>query len=153
MPRTAVLGVGSEFNGDDAAGIVVVRRLLKGKGEMEALLAVEGGAAPENATATLRRFAPELVIFVDCADMDAAPGTIAWLDVNDLDGLSATTHSLPLSVLAKYLQTEIGCEIGLIGIQPETLAFGAPFSPPVQRAVKQVAAELRKLFRIGGGDL
>lgn len=145
-----VLGVGSEFNGDDAAGIAVVRALEKKQGDLTNLLVLEGGAAPENVTGRIRRFSPELVILVDSADMDLPPGAIAWLDLNEVDGLSATTHSLPLSVLAKYLRAEVGCEVGLIGIQPELLTFGAPLSPPVNKAVEELAAGFLEIFFASG---
>jgi hydrogenase 3 maturation protease len=153
MPRAVVIGIGSEFNGDDAAGIEAVRRLQVDLAGVENLLALDGGAAPENATAPIRRFAPGLVIMIDCAAMEAAPGTIAWLKMEDLDGLSASTHTLPPSVLAKYLQAELGCDVGLIGIQPESLAFGAPLSAAVSRAVDEVVSEFVRLFSSGGGTL
>ncbi len=142
-----VLGIGNELNGDDGAGIALIRRLQAELKDVEDLLALEGGAAPENLTGPIRQFRPELVIFVDCAEMGAAPGDVAWLRMEDLDGLSATTHTLPPSVLAKYLQAELGCEVGLIGIQPEALDFGAPLSGPVARAVVEVADEIGRLFR------
>ncbi len=141
-----MLGVGSEFNGDDAAGLQVIRRLRRRLADRADLLLLEGGPAPENFSAPIRRFSPDLVIFIDSAAMDARPGTVAWLEMDDLDGLSASTHTLPLSVLGKFLQAELNCEIGLIGIQPESLEFDAPLSASVERAVDEVVAGIERLF-------
>ncbi len=144
--RTVILGVGSEFNGDDAAGIQVIRRLKQHLSDRADLLLLEGGPAPENFTAPIRRFNPGLVVFVDSAAMAAGPGTVAWLEMDTLDGLSATTHTLPLSVLGKFLQAELKCEIALIGIQPESLEFNAPLSGSVERAVDEVVAGIVRLL-------
>jgi len=132
--------MGNEFNGDDAAGIEVIRRLQQQLPEGDEFLLLAGGAAPENVTAPVRRFRPELVMFVDCADMGAEAGAVAWLDRSNIDGISAFTHILPLSVLAKYLQDETGCQIGIIGIQPKSLEFGQPLSKDVARAVDEIVA-------------
>lgn len=144
--RTVILGIGNELNGDDAAGIEVIRRLRMILNKSPDLLLLEGGAAPENVTAPIRRYAPEMVLLVDCAAMESKPGSIAWLNMADIDGLSASTHTLPLSVLAGFLQAELGCKIGLIGIQPESLEFGKPLSAQVDRAVAEIVTEILSLY-------
>lgn len=140
------LGIGNELNGDDAAGVIVIRRLRERIGDTPDVLLLEGGTAPESFSGPIRRFGADLVVMIDCADMQGAPGEIAWLDFADLDGLSASTHTLPPSVLAGFLQGEIGCEIGLIGIQPETLEFDSPLSASVNSAVEEIVREISKGF-------
>ena len=144
--RVALLGIGNELNGDDAAGVLVIRRLqgrLKENGSMRReVLALEGATAPENFTGLLRRFQPDLIIMIDAAHLDEQPGACAWLDWQTIDGYSASTHGLPPSVLVKYLSSEIHCRIGLIGIQPEHMEFDLPVSKPVEAAVELVAGLL-----------
>ncbi len=144
--HVAILGIGNEFNGDDAAGVEVIHRLQVVLTSKENVLLLDGGAAPENFTGPIRRFAPRIVILVDCADMGATPGSIAWLDMNELEGFSASTHTLPPTVLAQFLSNELDCEIGLIGIQPEMLEFGAPLSAGVQVAVDQIINTIVRLL-------
>ena len=95
---------------------------------------IEGGHAPENCTGAIRRFAPDLVILVDAAEMGDPPGTIRWLDWHEAVGLDASTHSLPPSMVARYLAAELSCEVALIGIQVQDTSLGAGISPPVRRA-------------------
>ncbi|HEX2905276.1 MAG TPA: hydrogenase maturation peptidase HycI [Phototrophicaceae bacterium] len=140
--RVAVVGVGSELYGDDAAGVLVARRLKTMLTGREDVLIIEGGIAPENCTGALRRFAPNAVIFVDAAEMNLPPGEIRWLAWDEIAGVSASTHSLPLSVLADYVAAELQCEVYLIGIQPALMAFDAPVSSPVTGAVDQVVSQL-----------
>ena len=103
---------------------------------------IDAGTAPENHTSSLRRFGPDLVLLIDAAQMDEAPGAVRWLDWRDTSGLSASTHTLPPYVLAQYLTCELGCELALIGIQPADTRIGAPLSPAAQQAVAAVVQAL-----------
>lgn len=144
--RVAVLGIGNALNGDDGAGPAVVERLQTILPPRPDLLLLDGGVAPENETGTLRRFAPDLVLLIDAAQMDAPPGTVRWIPREQIGGLSASTHSLPLSLLVTYLQAELGCTVVLVGIQPASNETGAPLSAPVRAAVETVAGALAGLL-------
>lgn len=141
-PRVAIVGIGHDFNGDDAAGLVVVRTLERVLGARDRLLILDAGPAPENTTGRLRSFAPDLVLLIDAAQMDAPPGAIRWLDWQQTTGISASTHTLPLHLLARYLVAELGCNVALLGIQPVRNAVDAPLSRVVQEAAEAVAAGL-----------
>lgn len=162
-PRTVILGIGQELRGDDAAGVEIARRLLELGAEFftatadsrseqgspasnEKVLVIPAGPAPENFTGTLRRFRPELVLLLDAAQMGAAPGEIGWLDPQETGGFSASTHTFPLGILAKYLVEATGCEVILIGIQPFENEVGSPLSAQVNQAVECVVAELIAAF-------
>ncbi|GIV65756.1 MAG: hydrogenase 3 maturation endopeptidase HyCI [Bellilinea sp.] len=144
--RLAVIGIGNEFNGDDAAGVLVVRTLQKQLSQSDHLLLIEGGTAPENTTGTLRRFRPHVVIMLDSAEMGQPPGSVMLVAIEDLDGLSASTHTLPPSVLSKFLQSELGCRVVLLGIQPFLLEFDAHLSAPVKKAVVNLSRALRRIL-------
>jgi len=145
-PRVAVVGLGHELRGDDAAGIVVTQRLIRDERPPSAIrpsaLIVSAGSAPENCTGVLRRFDPDLVMLVDAAQMGAPPGAVRWLAWQETSGLSASTHTMPPYVLAKYLTAELKCQMAVLGIQPADTTLGAPLSAPVERAVNTVIREL-----------
>jgi hydrogenase 3 maturation protease len=156
----AVVGVGQELNGDDAAGVLVAQALLRQQraGSSDAprpvpftLLVVEAAHAPENCTGAIRRFAPDIVILVDAAEMGDPPGTVRWLDWRDTSGLGASTHTLSLYLMAKYLAADLACDIGLIGIQPQDTSLGAAVSSVVRRAIRSVTQGLTKLL-LDAGD-
>lgn len=140
--RVAVLGVGHELRGDDAAGLMVIRQIEPS----ERVMVIEGGPAPENTTGMLRTFHPQVVILVDAAQLNCPPGTIACLSAEDLDGLSASTHTLPLDLLARYLMHELGCVVVLVGIQPAQNHLNTGLSPAVEWAVQSVSSTLRELL-------
>lgn len=135
----AVIGVGQTLRGDDAAGLAVVKRLHAA----ESVLILEGGSAPENLTGALRAFAPQIVLLIDAAQLGLESGAVRWLDAQAIGGLSASTHSLPLSLLTLYLQDAFQCTVGLIAIQMGQNALDTPLSPSVAQAVESVAMGLQ----------
>ncbi len=146
--RLAVVGIGQELRGDDAVGMFLASRLQGEPTRSGRLLAVEAGPAPENFTGTLRRFRPDLVLLVDAAFMNEPAGTIGWLSWQDAAGFSASTHTLPLHLLAEYLTAELGCEVALLGIQPAQLSVGAELTPRVRQSALELCAALRSNLAI-----
>jgi hydrogenase 3 maturation protease len=148
FPRVALLGIGHPLYGDDAVGVWLAGRLHDLSTAGDRFLPVDAGPAPENFTGLLRRFKPDLVLLVDAALMDLEPGMIGWLSWQDSTGFSASTHTLPLHILATYLTSDLGCEVALIGIQPATTFIGEPLTPKVRQAAEDVANGITGLLGI-----
>jgi hydrogenase 3 maturation protease len=144
--RTAFVGIGSELNGDDAAGVLATRELIRSARLPADFLAIDGGSIPESVTGPLRRFNPDLVILFDAADFGEPPGTIHWLDPDQIGGMSASSHTLPLSVLGGFLETELGCEVEYLGIQPGQLEFAEMLSPEVAQSVAEIVKAMISEF-------
>ena len=145
--KIAVLGIGNEQNGDDAAGVLVVRGLKEifesgGVKAARSLLLLEAGLAPENFTGVLRRFQPDMVLLIDAANLSEEPGSTAWIEWEDVGGMSASTHTLPPTLLAEYLIHEINCRVTLIGIQPAQLNLDSPLSIEVKSSIKHLTQAL-----------
>jgi hydrogenase 3 maturation protease len=162
-PRLAVMGIGNELNGDDAAGVLTARLLrgqienrldLKGRAihaddssfSTPNCLVIVAGLAPENFTGVLRRFRPDFILLLDAAQLGKEPGHVVVIDVDLAGGFGASTHLQPLATLAIFLRAELDCEIGLLGIQPAHLNFGEPVSAPVNKACGEIAAELARIL-------
>ena len=146
--------MGNVQRSDDAAGCLVARGLQDPQaGSLpEDVLVIEAGPAPENSTSELRRFAPQFVLLVDAADMQEAPGTIRWIETEAISGMSASTHSLPLSMLADYLRLELGCQVAVLGIQPASNEVGEGVSEPICRGVRDAVDGLRAALRAQPGE-
>jgi len=144
--RSVVAGIGNTFRCDDAAGILAVRLLSQQEWDTDHLLILEAGQAPENCTGELRAFAPDVVIFVDAAEMGEQPGTVRWIPEECIDGMSASTHSLSLSMLVHYLTLELSCKVMILGIQVRANDLGEIVSPEVLKAVDEVVSGLCELL-------
>lgn len=143
-PRVAIVGIGNNLRNDDAAGMLVARELLHRECAADAshLLVIQAGHAPENVTGELRSFAPDLILLIDAAEMRDVPGAICWVPIQSIEGMSASTHSLPLSMLARYLTLELNCVVALIGIQPKSNDVGEMVSQEVLQAVDEIVDEI-----------
>jgi len=142
----ALVGIGNELNGDDAAGVAAARRLRPLFAGSPSVLVLDGGQVVENVTGSLRRFRPDWVILIDAAWFDGRPGEIRGLDWHEADGFSASTHTLPLSVTAAYLESELDCRVLLLGVQAESVIFGEKMSRRSARAVTALVKGLQELF-------
>ncbi|MEW5869411.1 MAG: hydrogenase maturation protease [Chloroflexota bacterium] len=140
--RLAIVGIGNELGGDDAAGMALALALKPRLAHLEAVRVYPAGPAPESFTGPLRRFAPDLALLVDAAQLDLPPGGLACLDWEETSGLSACTHCLPLHVFCGYLAAEVGCRVAVVGIQPGVLGLGMGLSPAVQAGVEELEGML-----------
>jgi len=135
-----LLGIGSELRSDDGAGIRVAERVEALR--LPGVTALAGGSAPENLTGEIRRLSPSLLIIVDAADMALPPGTVRLLEPAEIGGMAFSTHTLPLTVLADYLQKETGCSVLILGIQPRSLEFDGALSAEAASAVEEIVQAL-----------
>ncbi|MFN8398497.1 MAG: hydrogenase 3 maturation endopeptidase HyCI [Anaerolineales bacterium] len=144
LPRVAIVGIGNPLRNDDVAGMLVARELLQREcsADVSHFLVIQAGHAPENVTGELRNFHPDLIILMDAAEMRSEPGTICWVPIQLIEGMSASTHSLPLSMLARYLTLELNCAVVLIGIQPRSTEVGEAVSPEILTAVHEIVEEI-----------
>jgi hydrogenase 3 maturation protease len=140
----AVIGIGNEFNGDDAAGVLVIRHLQRLLPFHPLLLLIEAGVAPENFTSQLRKFQPHWVWMLDAAEMGKTAGSIQLLDWQKSQGVSAITHGLPPTLFARFVMEEFGSRIFLFGIQPELVEAYVEPSLIIQKEVSGLAESLSK---------
>jgi hydrogenase 3 maturation protease len=140
--RLAIVGIGNELNGDDAAGVLITRKLTSALQESPTLKIFEAGQALENITGALIRFKPDVTLLIDALSIGERPGSIHMLDWQLSQGFSASTHSLPLGVVIQYLLHEHPCQVHLLGIQVSDTTTGAPVSPEVMKSIHTVSKSI-----------
>lgn len=128
------------------AGLLVARRLAAwaARAGRADLLALEGGAAPENFTGELVRFRPELVILVDAAHLAAGPGAVEVIPAAEVQGASFSTHMLPVPIFLDYLRHMTGCRTLVLGIGLAQKDVLAPPHAEVALAVRRLTAALKR---------
>jgi len=145
--RIAVVTIGSELRGDDAAGMLVAQGLekkIKSAGKKTNMRIFAGGTAPENLTGEIIRYKPDEIIIIDTVEMKKKPGSVVLLRPQDMGkGATFSTHTMPAKVLIDYLMNSIkGSRVTFIGIQPKTLGFGKEPSTAVRKAVMEISSAL-----------
>jgi hydrogenase 3 maturation protease len=138
-----VVGIGNPLRGDDAAGCLVARRLRPAPG----LRVIEAQEVPESYLDAIVAGRPGTIVLVDAVALGAPPGAVALLDPRELAPQAASTHRVPLAVLAAWLAREAGSEVVVLAIQPAHTELGAPVSAAVEHAAALVASLLERAAR------
>lgn len=134
---TLVLGIGTAWCGDDAAGPLVC-------GQTSAPYIIDCGDAPERFLGKADDPHVAQVLLVDAMDFGGLPGEVAFCDRGDLVEAAGTTHTTGLAVLARYVSTSFGKPVAVLGIQPGDTRFGAGVSRAVRDAAVRVGAALAR---------
>jgi hydrogenase 3 maturation protease len=145
--RLMIFGIGNEMMGDDAAGSLVARelRMMLQDCDHESFAQVlVAGTNPENFSGLVRNTKPDLVIFIDAADMGRPVGEVAFLNHKDMHSMMHSTHTMPLSFLGDYLEKITGARIIALGIQAGQIQLEVPMSRPVAESVKTISHFLHR---------
>lgn len=138
-----LLGIGAAEQGDDGFGprlaAALLQRLCAGAGAAP-VRAIDVGLCPERYVGLAARAGCRVLLFADAADFGARPGALLLASSAELQArpVGASTHRVPLSVLARYAEG-LGAEAWLLGVQPGSLRTGEGLSPPVAAAVESLA--------------
>lgn len=131
-----VIGVGSRWAGDDAAGLAVARRVggRELEGDPASLLDAWAGA--------------DHVVVVDAAVSGAPPGTIRRFDAHTAPLparlMRSSTHALgvPEAIELARALGRLPARLEVYAIEGARFTAGAELSPVVERAVGELAASL-----------
>ena len=151
-PKVAFLGVGSPLRSDDNVGNRIVAALadkLK-VGPGQEFRFYQGESAPENFTGAIRAFAPEFLILFDAAELGKRPGTFSLIPPGQIEGMSFASHVLPLKIICNYLNSTVGRQILLVGIQPQNLEFGESLSATVTEGLNSFVLSLMRQIELFG---
>ena len=132
--KLIVLGVGNELKSDDGVGPFIIKKLKEENIENENLLFIDAETVPENFTGKIRKENPTHLIIVDACLMNMQPGDMQIVDKDDFAEIGISTHSMSLSFFVKYLEKDTEFGIIFVGIEPETMEWGAKPTPKVEKA-------------------
>lgn len=138
---TAIVCIGSELRGDDAAGVEVAQRLA---GRLPWRV-FDARNAPENFLMPIARAAPASVVVIDAVHFAARCGEVALFEPDALAGDGPSTHGPAPIAFLESLAALHPCRRVVVGIQGGQTAFGAPLSGEVLAAVEMIAAAFDRL--------
>jgi hydrogenase 3 maturation protease len=143
--KIAVLGIGSELRGDDAAGMLVAEKLQKTNNTSSALKVFFGSTAPENLTGAIKDYKPTHILIIDSADTGNTAGTAIIIEPEKLNGISFCTHRLPTNIMTNYLEQSLNCKTIIIGIQPKNMEFCGKISPELKKSVNSLVKIIKEV--------
>ena len=144
--KTVVLGLGNPIMSDEGIGVVLVGR-FRDQAErypgVEFIDAGTGGFAVLYHLESARR-----AIFVDCAQMGQAPGTLRRFRCDEVNSIKQLAHfSLHegdlLSLIEKAKQLgRCPEEIVILGIEPKTIDFGLELTSELKDRLDEYMAAI-----------
>jgi len=144
--RLVVLGIGNPLRGDDAVGLRIIQNLM-GKVPDDVLL-LECEMVPENYLSKIEQFKPTHVLMVDAAQLNEEAGASRLISVKEIAGTALSTHTLPLSFLAEIIQQNVGADVMLFGVQPESIEFREGLSSKLQEASREIADLITEVVKV-----
>ena len=144
--QIVILGIGNEFSGDDSLGFQAARKLKRALSNISKVEVLAVGVAPENFTGLLRKLSPSHVVLIDAAEMGEIAGKIELIEPHRIEKRMPSTHTMPLYMLAEYLEHELGARVLILGIQPESLSFGTAVSDEVEASIDRLARLLVEII-------
>ena len=139
-----VIGVGNEFRGDDAAGLLAARRLVEMDLSMVTVIEQRG----EGADLIAAWEGAECVYLIDAAHSGAKVGTIHRFDAHSEnppgDYLSFSSHAFGVLEAVELSRSlgQLPSKVVMYGIEGGRFETGSEVSPAVETAVDQVVAAL-----------
>jgi hydrogenase 3 maturation protease len=144
--RALILGIGNTMRGDDGLGPALIERL---QGKVAATL-IDAGEVPENYLGPIEAAGAEVILIVDAADLRAAAGDVALIELEQLGKTGISTHNASLGLFASVVQRLTGADILVLAVQPMVNAFGAPMSEEVGRTLDRLEEMLSTFLRAPG---
>lgn len=140
------VGLGNPDWGDDGAGLALARSLAE-RGVANVLLA---GTQPERvALRAGARF--DQVVFLDAAELGAAPGAAVFLDACAVRARfpQVSTHKMALGTLARLVESSGRARAWLLGVQPESLRPEQALADGVRRTIELLTEILCQVVPAG----
>jgi hydrogenase maturation protease len=152
--RTAVVGLGSPFRGDDSIGLEVVR-VLRARARWTDVEWIEAGPAGSVLLDLVQSF--DRLVVVDCARMTAPPGTVRVFRPREVR--SRTRHETfdahepdPLAIWDLGRSVGFESDLVFVGIEPHDLAEGGVMSPGVRHALPRAVEAVEGILENWSGE-
>lgn len=141
IKKIAIIGIGNELKKDDFVGSFIARK-LKNVAFSKRVLILDCETVPESYTDKIIEFNPSHILVIDAAHLGMRPSNFKLVDFDKVHGLTISTHNLPLSLFAKYLERVTGAKTALLGIQPSNIEFEIGLT----KELRETANEIHKVI-------
>jgi hydrogenase 3 maturation protease len=124
------VGIGNLLKSDDGVGVYISKNIVN-KSNISSLT-VETGI--ENYIGKINSLKPDILVLIDCVDLNSAIGTYKLLEVNQIQDLTFNTHNISLKRLSEFFEMPVY----ILGIQPEKVEFGENISYIVKNIADRI---------------
>jgi len=130
------VGIGNLLKMDDGVGVYVSKKIKQS--ETISSLTVE--VSIENYIGKINSLNPDVLILMDCVDMNLTPGSFKLLTLSQIQDLTFNTHNISIKRLSEFFKMPVF----IIGIQPEKIDFGENISYLVKHVANKIIKQINK---------
>jgi hydrogenase maturation protease len=124
------VGIGNLLKRDDGVGVYISNR-IKNRDNITSLT-VE--TSIENYIGKINSLNPDLLVLLDCMELQSDPGTFKLLELNQIQDITFNTHNISLNRLSDFFTMPVY----ILGIQPEKVDFGENISYLVRNIADKI---------------
>ena len=128
--RLLFIGVGNVLKSDDGVGVIISRQIVERPG----ILSLTVEVSIENYIGKINSLVPDEIVLIDCMELGQSPGSYRLLALSEVEDITFNTHNISLGRLGDFFHMPSY----ILGIQPESVAFGDQLSPRVKDAARQL---------------
>jgi len=103
-------------------------------------MALTAEVSIENYIGKINSLHPDILILIDCLDMNSKPGTFKLLTLNQIQDLTFNTHNISLRRLSEFFTMQVY----ILGIQPEKIDFGENISYLVKNGANRIIKQINE---------
>jgi len=148
--KTLILGIGNTLLQDEGAGVHAIRLLAGLAVQRDDIELMDGGTLSFSLAGAIED--AEHLIVIDAAQYDGTPGTTRVFVGEQMDAFigsnrKCSVHEVSLIDLMAIalLSGQLPLQRALIGIQPQTIAWGDTPTPPVTAAIQRACDQALQL--------
>jgi hydrogenase maturation protease len=134
-------GIGNLLKMDDGVGVYISRSI----NERDNISVITPEVSIENYIGKINSLNPDILVLIDCLEMNSDPGTFKILDISQIQDITFNTHNISLKRLSEFFKMSVF----ILGIQPEKIDFGENIS----YLVRNIADKIIKLINKQEGIL
>jgi hydrogenase 3 maturation protease len=133
------VGIGNLLKSDDGVGVYISKK-INNKANISSLT-VEAGI--ENYIGKINTLNPDILVLIDCTDLNSAAGTFKLLPLSQIQDTTFNTHNISLKRLSEFFTMPVF----MLGIQPEKIGFGENISYLVKTIADKIIKYINKTNR------
>jgi len=140
LSTTLVITVGNALRGDDGVGPYIAESVKK---PVKGIKILDVADRPENGIDPAVETKPKKTVVIDAARFGGKPGEAKILPENLIPDTTLSTHSFPLKIITRMLESETGSQVFFLGIEPKNLGFGEGLSVEVKKTADEIISILK----------
>ena len=135
--RLLFIGVGNLLKSDDGVGVIICNQII----ERSNIRTLTVEVSIENYIGKINSMNPGTIVLLDCMELGSNPGTYRLVALDQVEDITFNTHNISLGRLGDFFNYPTY----VLGIQPQTTAFGDQLSPPVQDAAHRIIRQINQV--------